>query len=179
MGEADPRTDAELVAAVRGGDEGAFAALYHRHRDWVVRLAYRFTADHDDALDVLQETFVYLVRKAPALHLTASMRTFLYPAVKNLSIAVRRKRRRLVLGEDELLQQQPGPQTPEQSELAAALRGLSELHREVVLMRFVDEMSLDEIATALRLPVGTVKSRLHNALRTLRDDPGARRYFQP
>jgi RNA polymerase sigma-70 factor (ECF subfamily) len=44
-------------------------------------------------------------------------------------------------------------------------------------MRFVDDMALDEIAVALEIPVGTVKSRLHRALETLRDDPRARVYF--
>ncbi len=50
--------------------------------------------------------------------------------------------------------------------------------REVVLMRFVDDLSLQEIAAALAIPTGTVKSRLHNALATLRDDPRTRRYFE-
>lgn len=57
------------------------------------------------------------------------------------------------------------------------MAALPETHREVVLMRFVDDMSLGEIAEALGIPLGTVKSRLHNALETLRHDPATRRYF--
>ncbi len=76
----DNRTDEQLIEAINGGDAGAFEVLYFRHRDWVMRLAMRFTGHHDDALDVLQETFSYLVRKFPGFRLTASITTFLYPA---------------------------------------------------------------------------------------------------
>ena len=58
---ADNSTDLQLVAAINDGDQEAFATLYHRHKDWVVNLAFRFTGNHDDAQDVTQETFAYLV----------------------------------------------------------------------------------------------------------------------
>ena len=59
------------------------------------------------------------------------------------------------------------------------MAGLPEGQREVLLMRFVDGMSLQEIADALDIPEGTVKSRIHNAIATLRTDARARRYFSP
>ena len=71
----------------------------------------------------------------------------------------------------------PGAVGASRAELAAALGALTAEHREVVLMRFVDDMSLDEIAGALAIPPGTVKSRLHRALETLRNDPRTREYF--
>ncbi len=159
------QTDLQLVEAINRGDMDAFESLYYRHRDWVMRLALRFTGHHDDALDVLQETFAYLVRKFPGFLLTSALTTFLYPAVKNLSIAARRKRLRSSGGDDEL----PLIAEPVQSdaggrdELALALATLSDAHREILLMRFVDDMTQPEIAAALELPLGTVKSRLHHA----------------
>src|SRR3954463_4610126 len=98
----DSRTDLQLVAALNHGDASAFDALYYRHRDWVARLAVRFTQNHDDAMDVVQETFAYLVRKFPGFRLTASLTTFLYPAVKHLALAARRKRIRASGGEERL-----------------------------------------------------------------------------
>jgi RNA polymerase sigma-70 factor (ECF subfamily) len=72
----------------------------------------------------------------------------------------------------------PQEQTDDQrSDLAAALSALPDEQREVLLMRFVDDMSLQEVAAALNIPVGTVKSRLHRALRMLRDDRRTRDYF--
>src|ERR1700704_4752278 len=90
----DERNDLELIAAINGGDAAAFDALYFRYRDWVAGLAHRFTGDSDSALDVLQDTFLYFLRKFPGFRLTANLKTFLYPAVRNLSIAARRKAER-------------------------------------------------------------------------------------
>src|SRR5713101_6669347 len=90
----DSRSDRELIAAIDAGDALAFELLYHRYRDWVVGLAYRFTGDPDLALDVMQETFLYFVKKFPGFQLTASLKTFLYPAVQHLSIDARRESQR-------------------------------------------------------------------------------------
>jgi len=70
----DARNDLELIAAINDGDAAAFEALYFRYRNWVVGLAYRFTGDCDAALDVMQETFLYLLRKFPGFRLTANQR---------------------------------------------------------------------------------------------------------
>ncbi len=175
----DAVTDEALIEAANGGDASAFEALYYRYRDWAVRLAYRFTGDRDDALDVLQETFTYVAKKFPGFRLSAKITTFLYPVVKHTAIRIARKRRRY-LSDQEVPQEAVAPGTQPHSsreELAAALRTLPEKQREVLLLRFVDGMSLNEIAETLRIKLGTVKSRLHNALNTLRNDERTRRYF--
>ena len=114
----DSRTDLQLVDALNGGETGAFDVLYFRHRDWVMRLALRltlrFTGHHDDALDVLQETFAYFVRRFPGFELTAALTTFLYPAVKNFSIAARRKRQRSVSDNQDVLPIQQSSETLKQ-----------------------------------------------------------------
>jgi len=177
--ESDPRRDEALVEAANEGDVSAFEVIYYRYRDWVVRLAYRFTGNKHDALDVLQDTFAYLLKKFPGFRLSAKMTTFLYPVVKHLSIAIQRKRRRYV-SDDEIMREAAAPpeeDRPSREELAAVLAGLPEKQRDVLLMRFVDGMSLQEIAEAVRIPLGTVKSRPHNALQTLRTDKRTRAYF--
>jgi RNA polymerase sigma-70 factor (ECF subfamily) len=171
------------VAAANAGDAAAFEALYHRYGDWVVRLAFRVTGNREDALDVLQETFVYLLNKFPGFRLTATMTTFLYPVVKNTSLAVLRKKRRVADAANPLTEVaapvQPVQIPDSRKELATVLSALPEGQREVLLMRFVDGMTINGIATVLAIPPGTVKSRLHNALNTLRDDDHTRRYFAP
>jgi len=169
--------DEELLRRANGGDAEAFEALFRRHRDWVHRLAWRFTGNPQDALDVLQETFLYLLKKLPGLRLTASMTTFLYPVVKHLSLNVRR--RRGVSADEDLLLAIPDPAAEplSRAELAAVLAGLPSEQREVLFLRFVDDLALDEIAQALHVPPGTVKSRLHRALDALRHDPRTRDYF--
>jgi RNA polymerase sigma-70 factor, ECF subfamily len=159
----------------------SLAELYRRYRDWVVRLAYRFTGNEDLALDVLQETFLYFVQKFPGFVLTANLKTFLYPAVKNLSIDARRKsvRYQSTLAEQDFLKTLVAfePDDGGQDALAAALGHLSEEHRETLLLRFVDDLSLAEIAEAMEVPLGTVKSRIHAALSILRRDPRTKTFF--
>jgi len=179
--DAEALSDVELVAAINGGDPAAFEVLYLRYRDWVAALAFRFTGDNDAALDVLQETFLYVLRKFPGFRLTAHFKTFLYPAVRNLSIAARRKAERYQASEEEMKQLEnraaPAANGPESGDLEVVLAELGAEHREVVLLRFVDGLSLGEIAEAMDIPLGTVKSRLHNALQALRQDERTRIYF--
>jgi len=177
----DDRSDIELIAAINSGDAAAFEVLYFRYRDWVVSQARRFIGDDDTALDVMQETFLYVLRKFPGFKLTANFKTFLYPAVRNLSIAARRKSARYQSSDAEqaTLANTAAPVTAPASteELGAVLACLSEEHREVLLLRFVDGLSLAEIAEAMEIPLGTVKSRMHNALQTLRTDPKTKELF--
>jgi RNA polymerase sigma-70 factor (ECF subfamily) len=177
-----PLTDLELIAAINGGDTAAFEILYFRYRDWVAALAFRFTGDNDAALDVLQETFLYVLRKFPGFRLTANFKTFLYPAVRNLSLAARRKAERYQATEVALNQLENSPASGDagvsSGDLHTILGVLSEEQREVVLLRFVEGLSLGEIGEAMGIPLGTVKSRLHNALQTLRNDERTKNFFE-
>ncbi len=169
-------SDHELVSRAASGDGDAFRALYDRHHRWVANLAYRFCGNRDDALDVLQEVFAYLHRKLPELDLAGKMTTFLYPVVKHRAYDLLRKRQRQarVSGSGEPLDGVPAPNgdSPERRDERSLVRqfldGLPELQREILVLRFMDELSYAEIGELLDVPVGTVKSRLHNALRLAR-----------
>ena len=171
--------DLALIEAINQGDSAAFERLYARYRDWAYGLAYRFTANHADAQDVLQDTFTYLASKFPGFELTATMKTFLYPAIRNYSIAQKKKRGEVVdektLNEVACATQQP---TQDLADLQSLIQILPAAQQQVLLMRFVDEMTVPEIATALDIPAGTVKSRLHHAVRSMRESPVTRRYFE-
>jgi RNA polymerase sigma-70 factor (ECF subfamily) len=174
------QSDEQLIDLINKGDLDAFERLYHRYRDWVHRLAYRFTRDEELAQDVVQETFTYLLKKFPGFDLTAHITTFLYPTVKFTSLNMVKQRQRNA-GVDIKPEDVPIPPAREagasRSDLATAMAILSDAQREVVLMRFVDGFTIDEIADALDIPAGTVKSRLHKALQTLRENENTRRYF--
>jgi len=171
-------TDDELIARANLGEAAAFEELYRRYRDWVVRLALRFTATEEDAYDVLQETFAYFFRKFPGFELTAALKTFLYPVVKHIALDLRRKRRPAA-DVDELAEVLPAPAVSESaSDVARILESLPPLHREVALLRFVDDLSLPQIAAALDVPLGTVKSRLHHAVAALRKANRGGKFFE-
>jgi RNA polymerase sigma-70 factor (ECF subfamily) len=173
-------SDRKLINQAKKGDFVAFEQLYYRYRDWTYRLARRFTNDHETALDVIQETFTYLLRKLPTLELTASMTTFLYPVVKHICLNIKRKNRDSSV-KMEFFADLPAPKEHAMSsrnELAEVLSSLEEDYREILLMRFVDDMSFEEISRALELSLSTVKSRLYRSLEKLRDDPRTKEYFQ-
>ncbi|MBN1423309.1 RNA polymerase sigma factor [Candidatus Fermentibacteria bacterium] len=179
MAESNGRSDEQLVEAANRGDPRAFDALYQRHKAWAAQLSYRFTGNHDDAMDVMQEAFIYLLRKFPGFRLTAAFTTFLYPVIKNIALSRLRKTRRIVLDENIVLYAgEPPKESGAERSLADIVTTLPAIHREVLLMRFVDDMKLEDIAEALAVPLGTVKSRLHNALKALREDESTRSYFE-
>ena len=173
-------SDRKLIKQVNNGDYVAFEKLYYRYRDWTYRLARRFTNDHETALDVIQETFTYLLRKLPGLELTASMTTFLYPVVKHICLNMKRKNRDSRV-EMEFFSDLAAPQEQDMNssnELAQVLSGLEQEYREILLMRFVDDMSFEEISQAAGLSLSTIKSRFYSSLEKLRDDPRTKEYFE-
>ncbi|MFT3990079.1 MAG: sigma-70 family RNA polymerase sigma factor [Luteolibacter sp.] len=178
----NPATDLELIAAMNEGNHHAFELLYHRYRDWVASLARRFTGCDSLANDVTQETFLYFLKKFPGFVLTSQLKTFLYPAVKNHSLSILRKVSKFESG-TEGQTALANLAAPDRSHTEAGafdklLDTLSEDHREILLLRFLDGLSLAEIAGATGIPLGTVKSRLHHALSRLRENPETREFFQ-
>ena len=174
----DPRSDRALIATCNEGDPveaaQAFDVLYRRHKDFVLRVAKRFVPDTDSALDVLQETFLYLLRRFPptgsGIDITAKLTTLLYPVAKNMALTALRRTRRFpaaAVAPDEL----PAPAAADETssaDLGAFFATLPISQREVLLLRFVDDLSLAEIAQTLDIPLGTVKSRLHLGIATLK-----------
>lgn len=178
----DSRSDPSLVEALNAGEVAAFEALYRRYRDWVVNLAFRFTRDRELALDVLQDTFLYVLKKFPGFELHSNMKTFLYPVVRNLAISAQSRSRRVSMGEESTrrLAARSDPEAAERRrQLAEVVNRLPPGQREVLILRFVDDLPLAAIATALGVPIGTVKSRLHAALEGLRRDDVTKKYFEP
>jgi RNA polymerase sigma-70 factor (ECF subfamily) len=211
----DPRSDRELIVAIEDGEAGVFAVLYWRYREFALKVAWRFSSSEADALDAVQNAFVYLASKlratgraagdsgafggtfpggnSPArFELTAKLTTFLYPVIKHEALALRRKSQRVKLGSDlggaggrddtgpggSVFEELPAREAPQDAGLsvrrvARAVAGLSSGQREVVLLRFIDGLSMEEIGQVLGVPVGTVKSRLHLALKNLADDKEA------
>ena len=172
-------SDEQLIEAINRGERGAFENLYYRYRDWIYNIAWRFTGNQQDALDVLQDTFIYLMGKFPGFTLYASMKTFLYPTIKHQAMNIRRKRGKFI-SDDNGLNELPAPELKDgdsRVELTVVLKILPDEQREILFLRFVDDMELQEISTALDIPIGTVKSRLHRALQTLREDSRTREYF--
>lgn len=167
--------DPALIHRINEGDGEAFEILYHRHRDWVFRMACRLTNSPHLADDVMQEVFCYFLGKIPGFELRCELRTFFYPVVRNLSLNAVKKARRYDGGPDATihLDQLINPERSGEGDdvIHEIVANLSPDHREVLLLRFVDGMTLPEIAELTGIPLGTAKSRLHHALGSLRNHP--------
>jgi RNA polymerase sigma-70 factor, ECF subfamily len=179
--ERDARTEPELVEAAQRGDTSAFDELYHRNRAFVLAVARRAAGRDEEAHDALQETFLYLVRKLPELRLDGKLSSLLYPVARRFALAARARAAR-VRSDDEALElatraETPAPLAEGHEELVSVVRGLPSDLRETLLLRYADGLALAEVARALDVPLGTVKSRLHQALKLLAADARTRRYF--
>lgn len=172
--ESEHATDQQLVERINAGEVEAFETLYRRHRAWAVSIGRRFATDTAAAEDAVQEAFIYLLGKFPGFVLQARLTTVLYPAIKHAALRASKRRDPASLPAGVEI---TGADTSPDSDVRRALGALPEAMREVILMRVVDEMRVREIALALEVPEGTVKSRIHQALERLKADPSIRRYF--
>ncbi|MDP9276200.1 MAG: sigma-70 family RNA polymerase sigma factor [Chloroflexota bacterium] len=174
----DNRTDHDLVYAARDGDIVAFDALFYRYRDGIYRLGLAITKDPSYAEEIVVDTFARAHRALARLEPDASLRPWLYRVAVNLSYN-RRPRKGVVLSslddavEEATANEDGSPShVAEQAELRRFVLGavdeLGPKHRLVVVLHYLNGLNLTEIAEVVGCPVGTVKSRLHYALRRLR-----------
>ncbi|MEY2980952.1 MAG: RNA polymerase sigma factor [Planctomycetota bacterium] len=179
----DPETpDRELIEACRDVQddrfEAAFEELYRRYRDRVYSIAYRITGSATDAMDVVQESFRVLFLKISTFRFDARFSTWLFRIVVNCSIDLRRRERQRAGRLEQSLQSlhdgtEPADQgkdplaSAETSELGeqvqSAIARLSPKLRAILVLRYLEGLSYDEIAETLEVQLGTVKSRLARA----------------
>ena len=166
-----------LISRARGGDREAFGALVEQYRDNVYRLAYRMCGNAYDADEAAQEAFVAAWRALPNFRGDAKFSTWLYRLTTNAAIDVmRREKRHQTVGDGEMVDladdadspQETVERTEQQEAVQKALSTLSEEYREVLLLRYMEELDYAEIAEVLQLPSGTVKSRINRAKAALK-----------
>jgi RNA polymerase sigma-70 factor (ECF subfamily) len=160
------RTDAELVTAAQGGDTGAVDELLRRHYDRVYAICRRVTGSDADALDATQEAMLGIVRGLASYDNRAKFSTWTYRVAVNASLdELRRRRRRPEPGlPDWHDPTDPAPSAADRladrEELEAALAALPDDFRAAVVLRDLGDLSYAEIAEALGIPDGTVRSRI-------------------
>jgi RNA polymerase sigma-70 factor (ECF subfamily) len=172
-------TDSELVRKIRGGDEAAFRELVSRHADGLYRMAYSVMGSATDAEDVLQETFLGAFNRLSAFEGRSSVKTWLVRILLNHASKFRRSRkvRRTdplpeqlgpAAGSERYAANSPAAAVQSRIDVQQMLDTLSPEHREVIVLRELQQMSYEEIAETLRVPRGTVESRLHRARQELK-----------
>jgi RNA polymerase sigma-70 factor (ECF subfamily) len=177
--------DLTLVRRSRAGDQGAFKALVERYQKRVFAQALGIVKDPDDAMDIAQEAFVKVYRYLENFKGDSSFYTWLYRIVANLCVDRMRRKASSQSPDnvqfDEKIEQEElatsgilstrlgtNPQKAVlRAELAKkideALEQIPEKHREILLLRELEGMSYEDLARVLRVPKGTVMSRLFHA----------------
>jgi len=168
----DTQDDVSLAGRARDGDRRAFGELVRRHQDRVFRFLLRLTGSRDDAYDLAQEAFLRAWQALPGWRPEAKFATWLFGIARNAAIDLLRRR-----GVVEPVAPADVPERADTSSepfarldasqrlalLGRALAALSPEHREILLLREVEDMAYNEIAAALGVGEGTVKSRLARA----------------
>lgn len=171
--------DADLIAQCRQPDgegfERAFEALFTKYKDRVYAIAFRITGSAVDALDVVQDSFALVFRKLAGFRGGALFSTWLFRIVVNCSIDQRRRTAPRARGGDAEpdFAHDPADDAPDPRDRAAtrelgdqvqaAISQLSPKLRVVLALRYLEDMSYEELTVTLGLSLGTVKSRLARA----------------
>lgn len=185
LASASDTGDRDLVERVQKGDEAAFKELFDRYHRRAFAVAFGVVKNKQDALDIVQDAFIKVHRHIGNFQGSSSFYTWLYRIVMNLSIDhVRRGKKGKDLDYDDrvgrdvsdvagdgallprILDGNPG-KTALRKELTeaikAALEELPEYHRAVILLREVEGLSYEEMSKILKVPKGTIMSRLFHA----------------
>ena len=166
--------DRILVMRFQQGDQDAFAHLYRQHHRALLYFLAKSLGDMELARDAAQETWLKAYRKLSTLRTPSAFRCWLYAVGRREALMALRRRsaqREAPLPDEpwEGEEVEMPEYRPEEAErLDRALDGLPHRHREVLVLRFLHEMSYAEIAAVVDCNLGTVRSRLHYAGKALR-----------
>jgi RNA polymerase sigma-70 factor, ECF subfamily len=177
-------TDEQLVERALAGDGDAFGEVVRRWERKIYALAYGITGSVEDARDATQETFIAAYRSLPRFRGEAQVSSWLHRIAVNQCITRQRRARvraetgleeEVEAGREQFLStgREASPAHASESKQRAeavrrAVASLPQELREVVLMKEFEELTFQEIAGALQIPLSTVKSRLYTALKQLR-----------
>ena len=166
-----PRTEADLVAACRAGERGAFDELVSRFYDRLYRLAYTM-AGPNAAADLVQETFLAALRSFPKFRGEAQLSTWLISILRNqYSLHLRGRRKSMApLEEEGRRLAAPEPDGVEEGVRLVfdRVKELPEDLRETLVLFYVEGLKYAEIARVMECPIGTVRSRLFDARERLK-----------
>ena len=175
-----PGDESALVAAAQSGDEAAFAEIVKRYQRAIYRVAYGLTRSTSDADDLAQETFIRAWRALGRFRVGEPLHPWLNRICVNLAYSLFRQRKRrpetsieplVEAGQQWAADDDPEAEVAERErsgQLEEALAELSSEHQAVLVLRVVQDLSYDEIAQTLNVPIGTVMSRLSRAREKLR-----------
>ena len=139
------------------------------NKDKLYRLAYSYVRNQEDALDVVQESIYKALANEHKIENPAAVRTWMYRIVVHTALDFIRKSKKVSYLSDEMIENRGAKEDNyENFDLTKAMQQLPDKHRTVVILRFFEDMKLEDIAKVLDENINTVKTRLYKALKMLR-----------
>jgi len=174
------RTDGELIKDYLLGNKNDFDEIVNRYLKMIYNFVYRFTGNEKVAEDITQETFLKAWKNLKKFDLNKSFKTWIYSIAKNTAIDYLRKRKDIpismfdnesggniiedTLTDDELKADEIYIMAENKKQVESVLTKLSEIQKEVVILKYVNELSLTEVSDILNIPRETIKSHHRRAL---------------
>lgn len=171
-------SDEDLMEFFQAGKEAAFTELVNRYTGKLHNFLFRYTHNHQDCEDLVQETFLRVHKSRHSYERIAKFSTWMYTIAINLAKSLYKKKSRMqlvsihkdlnnpddfemILEDERLLQDEQLHQKLSMEQLQRAIDALSEEFKQVVILRDLEQFSYEEIAEKLGVPMGTVKSRIN------------------
>ncbi len=171
-------SDEDLMEYVQIGKETAFTELVMRYNERLHNFLYRYTLNHQDCEDLVQETFLRVYKSRHSYQRIAKFSTWMYTIAINLAKSLYKKKKRmqlismhkddndsdsydLIIEDASMLQDEKLHQNLSLEKLESALNSLQEEFKEVVVLRDIKQLTYEEISEILDVPMGTVKSRIN------------------
>ncbi len=168
----------ELIRRCIDRDKDAMSILFETYRDQVYKTAYLLTRNSALSDDITQESFIRVFSKLHLYHAEYSFESWLYKLVLNVYRNMARKERFIStylpfmdanISDERITPDGSLERTEQKDAISEIVRNLPPKLREVIILKYFVLLSQEEIARALQIPVGTVKSRIHTALEKIRN----------
>ena len=179
-----PFTDEQLILQFQNEDKGAYVEIVMRYKDRLVNFLYRFTGNRETAEDISQETFLKLYKNKDKYSEIAKFSTWLYTIALNEARSNFRKENKhsavsindfyedshndYQIRSDDYNPEEDANAETESFYIQKAINSLNEIHREIIVLRDIEELDYEEIAKTLDIPLGTVRSRINRARESLK-----------
>ncbi len=167
--------DWQLMKKARNGDESAWKSIQDQYARRLMKMALFITGYVETAEDVLQDTFLYLLSTKPK-HEAGSFASYIFTVAYHKSLkekkrhGLKEKLNRDFISENTLTPLEQTLDNERDKLISKIIINLDDIYRDIVILRFYAEKSYNEIAESLGIPVGTVKSRLFNAVKKCREE---------
>ncbi len=171
-------TDENLISRFQSGDENAYIELVNRYKDRLKNFAFYFLKDDEQAEDIVQDTFIKLYQKKHYYRPIGKFSTWIYTITRNLAnTELRKRKRRNTIYLSQFRKDKGGYEIPAADRSAArslenefmlkkiheAIDKLSDNYKSIIILRDIQGLSYDEISEIVKVPLGTVKSRINRA----------------